>query len=137
MIICYWRKLRKQEQSSSVLENMKTAAGCHSFAVVSGSDGSACMVPRKANTTKDRQLPNFIFFKHIGSSTASPCCQTAISAVGRAPVLYTASHWFDSSIAELSRKNYKPADCESISAMGKHLETGAFLHLQKINKKVY
>lgn len=72
-----------------------------------------------------------------GSSVANHCCQPEISSVGRVPVLYTASRWFNPSISELSRKNYKQADCESISAMGKHLETGAFLHLQKINKKVY
>ncbi|MDO4470521.1 MAG: hypothetical protein Q4C84_11815 [Bacillota bacterium] len=57
-------KVKKaKEQSSSVWKNMKTAAGCRSFAVVSGSDGSACMVPRKANTTKDRQFPKY-FSKH-------------------------------------------------------------------------
>lgn len=64
MIICYWRKLRKQEQSSSVLENMKTAAGCHSFAVVSGSDGSICKVPLEwERLTKTVNPPQNIFLK--------------------------------------------------------------------------
>lgn len=39
------------------------AAGCYNSATVSGSDGSACMVSEKANTTKDRQFHKY-FSKH-------------------------------------------------------------------------
>lgn len=35
-----------------------------------------------------------------------------------------------------SEKNINRADCGSISAMGKHLETGAFLNLQNRLKKL-
>lgn len=40
-----------------LLRNCRTAAGCHSFAAVLGSDGIACRVPKKVNTPKDHQSP--------------------------------------------------------------------------------
>lgn len=38
-----------------------------------------------------------------GSSVAGHCCQPEISSVGRVPVLYTASRWFNPSISDFVR----------------------------------
>lgn len=41
MILCYWRKSRKPKNNLPPYGKYETAAGCQSFAAVSGSDGNA------------------------------------------------------------------------------------------------